>query len=137
MAKTQRLDIVTPEKLVMSEEVDFVVAPGTDGELGFLPEHAPLVTTLKTGVLRVHHGQQISTMAVIGGFVETKGSRVVVLADTAERAEDIDAGRAEAAKKRAEERLVSQDKEVDMLRAEKALHRSIIRLQATSKAKNI
>lgn len=127
MAKTQRLDIVTPEKVVFSEEVEFVVAPGVEGELGILPAHAPLVSALKIGVLRVQNGGENIKMAVTGGFVEVKNSRVVVLADTAERADEIDIERAEAAKQRAEERISSSTPDVDLARAELALQRSLIK----------
>ena len=90
MAKTQRLDIVTPEKVVFSEEVEFVVAPGVEGELGILPEHAPLVSALKIGVLRVQQDGKTFKVAITGGFIEVKNSRVVVLADAAEREDEID-----------------------------------------------
>ncbi|ABO51651.1 ATP synthase F1 subcomplex epsilon subunit [Desulforamulus reducens MI-1] len=130
MAKTQRLDIVTPEKVVFSEEIDFVVAPGADGELGILPEHAPLVTALKVGTLRVQQGGKFFKVAVSGGFMEVKNSRIVVLADTAERADQIDVERAKAAKQRAEQRLNSKGSEIDVHRAEIALHKAINRIKA-------
>jgi F-type H+-transporting ATPase subunit epsilon len=134
MAKTQRLDIVTPEKVVFSEEVDFVVAPGVEGELGFLPEHAPLVSALKVGVLKVEQGGKQFKVAIGGGFVEVKNSRVVVLADTAEREDEIDVDRAQEAKKRAEQRLASKGADTDVGRAELALQRALARLKATGKA---
>ncbi|MEG6617360.1 F0F1 ATP synthase subunit epsilon [Peptococcaceae bacterium 1198_IL3148] len=134
MAKTQRLDIVTPEKVVFSEEVEFVVAPGVEGELGFLPEHAPLVSALKTGVLRVQQGGKEFKVAISGGFVEVKNSRVVVLADTAESEDEIDVERAQEAKKRAEQRLASKTADIDVARAEAALQRSLARLKAAGKA---
>lgn len=130
MAKTQRLDIVTPEKVVFSEEIDFVVAPGADGELGILPEHAPLVTALKVGTLRVQQGGKFFKVAVSGGFMEVKNSRIVVLADTAERADQIDVERAKAAKERAEQRLNSKNSEIDIHRAEISLHKAINRIKA-------
>ncbi|AEF95446.1 ATP synthase epsilon chain [Desulfotomaculum nigrificans CO-1-SRB] len=130
MAKTQRLDIVTPEKVVFSEEIDFIVAPGADGELGILPEHAPLVTALKIGVMRVQQDGKFFKVAVSGGFMEVKNSRVVVLADTAERADEIDVERARAAKQRAEQRLASKSPDIDVARAEIALHKAINRLKA-------
>ncbi|MBO8138128.1 MAG: F0F1 ATP synthase subunit epsilon [Desulfotomaculum sp.] len=133
MAKKQRLDIVTPEKVVYSEEVDFVVAPGVMGELGFLPEHTPLVSALKTGVLRVQKDGKELKVAITGGFVEVKNSRVVVLADTAEREDEIDVERAEAAKKRAEERLAKGGQDIDIARAEAALQRATARLKAAGK----
>lgn len=129
MAKTQRLDIVTPEKVVFSEEIEFIVAPGSVGELGILPEHAPLVTSLKVGVMRVQQGGKFFKVAVSGGFMEVKSSRVVVLADTAERADQINVDRANAAKQRAEQRLATKTAEVDVLRAEAALQRALNRLK--------
>ncbi|MTI80597.1 MAG: F0F1 ATP synthase subunit epsilon [Firmicutes bacterium] len=133
MAKTQRLDLVTPEKVVFSEEVEFVVTPGVEGELGFLPEHTPLVSALKTGVLKVQQEGKTFKVATSGGFVEVKNSRVVVLADTAEREDQIDVERAEEAKKRAEERLAKGSQEIDESRAEAALQRALARLNATGK----
>lgn len=130
MAKTQRLDIVTPEKVVFSEEIDFIVAPGADGELGILPEHAPLVTALKIGVMRVQQDGKFFKVAVSGGFMEVKNSRVVVLADTAERADQIDVQRAEAAKQRAEQRLAGKGTDIDVARAEIALHKAMNRIKA-------
>ncbi|WP_031514167.1 F0F1 ATP synthase subunit epsilon [Desulfofalx alkaliphila] len=133
MAKTQRLDIVTPEKVVFSEEVDYVVAPGSEGELGFLPEHTPLVSALKTGVLRLTQDGKTIKVAISGGFVEVKNSRVVVLADTAERADQIDVARAEEAKRRAEQRLAQKSENIDIARAEAALKRAINRISAAQK----
>ncbi|MEW6696531.1 MAG: F0F1 ATP synthase subunit epsilon [Bacillota bacterium] len=130
MAKTQRLDIVTPEKVVFSEEIDFIVAPGADGELGVLPEHAPLVTALKIGTMRVQQGGKFFKVAVSGGFMEVKNSRVVVLADTAERADQIDLERARSAKQRAEQRLSGKGPEIDIVRAEIALQKALNRIKA-------
>ena len=130
MAKTQRLDIVTPEKVVFSEEIEFIVAPGAAGELGVLPEHAPLVTALKVGVMRVQQGGKFFKVAVSGGFMEVKNSRVVVLADTAERADQINVERARDAKQRAEQRLSGKKAETDIARAEIALTKALNRIKA-------
>ncbi|AEG61887.1 F0F1 ATP synthase subunit epsilon [Desulforamulus ruminis] len=130
MAKTQRLDIVTPEKVVFSEEIEFIVAPGAAGELGVLPEHAPLVTALKVGVMRVQQGGKFFKVAVSGGFMEVKNSRVVVLADTAERADQINVERAKEAKQRAEQRLAAKNAEIDVARAEIALTKALNRIKA-------
>ena len=100
-----KLDIVTAERVVYSAEVDEVIAPGVEGQLGILPHHAPLMTTLQAGELRVKKGGAEDIMAISGGFLEVRPDRVIVLADAAERAEEIDVARAEAAKQRAEERL--------------------------------
>jgi len=131
-----KLDIVTAERIVYSEEVDAVIAPGVEGQLGILPHHAPLMTILQAGELVVRRGGQDDTLAISGGFLEVRPDRVIVLADSAERAEEIDIERAEAAKKRAEERL--RDKKVsglDEARAETALRRAIARLSVADKMK--
>jgi F-type H+-transporting ATPase subunit epsilon len=130
---TIKLDIVTAEHLVFSDDVDVVVAPGIDGELAILPHHAPLMTMLQPGELRVRKGGEETFMAITGGFLEVRPDRVTILADAAERAEDIDAARAEEAKRRAEERLSGKIAETDMARAEAALRRSLIRLRVAGK----
>lgn len=127
---TQRLEIVTPEKKVFSGDVHFVVVPGQLGELGILPNHAPLMSALKIGIVRVQEDNKtIMKMAISGGFVEIRGNKVTVLADTAELAEDIDRERAEKAKERAEKRLAEKNPDLDVLRAELALKRAINRLR--------
>jgi F-type H+-transporting ATPase subunit epsilon len=128
-----RLDIVTAERLVYSDDVDIVVAPGIEGELAILPSHAPLMTTLAPGELLLRKEGEETALAVSGGFLEVRPDRVTVLADSAERAEDIDAARAEEAKRRAEERLGRQLDETDLARAEAALRRSLIRLRVAEK----
>lgn len=130
---TIKLDIVTAEQLVFSDDVDIVVAPGIDGELAVLPHHAPLMTMLQPGELRVRKGGEETFMAITGGFLEVRPDRVTILADAAERAEDIDAARAEEAKRRAEERLSGKISEADMARAEAALRRSLLRLRVAEK----
>jgi len=125
-----RLDIVTAEQSVYSEDVDMVIAPGVQGQLGILPHHAPLMTMLEPGELVVKKGSEEFYMAVSGGFLEVRPDRIIVLADSAERAEEIDMARAEEAKKRAEKRLEEKYvPEVDATRAEAALRRSLIRLK--------
>jgi F-type H+-transporting ATPase subunit epsilon len=125
-----RLDIVTAEQSVYSEDVDMVIAPGVQGQLGILPHHAPLMTMLEPGELVVRKGSEEFYLAVSGGFLEVRPDRVIVLADSAERAEEIDIARAEEAKRRAEKRLEERYvPEVDAARAEAALRRSLIRLK--------
>ena len=124
-----KLDIVTAEGVVYSDEVDVVVAPGIEGQLGILPHHAPLMTTLQPGELRVRKSGEEFSLAISGGFLEVRPDRVIILADAAERAEEIDVRRAEEAKRRAEERLRQPTPEVDMAEAEAALHRALARLQ--------
>ena len=128
MAKL-KLEIVTAEKVAYSDEVDMVVAPGVMGELGILPHHAPLLTALKLGELEVKKDDDVTNMAIGGGFLEVLDDKVIVLADTAERAEEIDTARAEAAKQRAEERLRERAGDVDLVRAELALRRALLRLR--------
>lgn len=125
-----RLDIVTAERMVYSDDVDMVVAPGAEGQLGVLPHHTPLMTTLLPGELRIKKGAEEVSLAISGGFLEVRPDRVIVLADAAERAEEIDVDRAEEARKRARERL-SQQRElgIDGARAEAALRRSLARLK--------
>ncbi len=124
-----KLDIVTAERMVYSEDVDTVIAPGVMGQLGILPKHAPLMTILEGGELLIRKSGQETYLAITGGFLEVRPDRVIVLADTAERAEEIDLARAEEAKRRAEERLAGRAPGMDLARAEAALHRSIVRLR--------
>ena len=127
MPKMQ-LDIVTAERLVSSDQVDVLVAPGGDGELAVLPHHAPLLTTLKPGEMRVVKDGEESYIAVSGGFLEMIGNTVTVLADTAERAEEIDVERSEEALRRARERLDEAPAEADLERALATIRRSQARL---------
>jgi len=130
---TTRLEIVTAERVVFSEDVDVVIAPGIEGQLGVLPNHAPLMTTLMPGELLVRRGGEEFSLAITGGFVEVRPDRIIILADAAERVEEIDIARAEEAKRRAEERLKAPVAEVDLLRAEAALRRSLARLQVAAR----
>jgi F-type H+-transporting ATPase subunit epsilon len=129
-----KLDIVTAERVVYSGDVDMVIAPGVEGQLGILPHHAPLMTMLQAGELVARKGGQDEIMAISGGFLEVRPDRVIVLADAAERAEEIDMARAEAARKRAEESL--RDRKaigLDEATAEAALRRAIARLSVAEK----
>jgi len=130
---TTRLEIVTAERVVFSEDVDAVIAPGIEGQLGILPHHAPLMTTLMPGELLVKKGGEEFSLAITGGFVEVRPDRVIILADAAERVEEIDVARAEEAKRRAEERLKAPTSDVDLLRAEAALRRSLMRLDVAAR----
>jgi F-type H+-transporting ATPase subunit epsilon len=130
---TTRLEIVTAERVVFSEDVDVVIAPGIEGQLGVLPHHAPLMTTLMPGELLVRKGGEEFSLAISGGFIEVRPDRIIVLADAAERVEEIDVARAEEAKRRAEERLKAPTAGVDLLRAEAALRRSLTRLQVAAR----
>jgi F-type H+-transporting ATPase subunit epsilon len=129
MAKL-RLDIVTAEKLVYSEEVDEVVAPGIEGQLGILPQHSPLMTMLSPGELLVKQDGNEINLAVSGGFMEVRPDRVTILADTAERAEEIDLARAEEARKRAEQAKAEAPAGAEAsLAAEAALKRALMRIK--------
>jgi F-type H+-transporting ATPase subunit epsilon len=127
------IDVVTAERLVYSEEVDIVIAPGVEGQLGVLPYHAPLMTTLEAGEMIVRKGDEEFSLAISGGFLEVRPDRIIVLADTAERDDEIDLARAEEARRRAEERLSETGVGVDMARAEAALRRSMTRLKVAEK----
>ncbi len=129
-----RLDIVTPDHLVAHDAVTAVTLPGKNGYLGILPGHAPLLTELAPGDLEYTSGGNQHALAVNWGFAEVLGDRVIVLVQSAERAEEIDVERAEKAKARAEERLKRfNDPQIDMERARKALARAIARLEAAHK----
>ncbi len=126
---TMRFEIVTGERVVYSDEVDSVVAPAAAGELGILPHHAPLLTTLSPGELRVTKDGQEQAMAVAGGFLEVLGNTVTVLADAAEHVEEIDEERAREAMRRAEERIASRTADLDLERAMASLRRARIRVE--------
>lgn len=108
MALKIRLEVVTAEKLVLSDEVDVIIAPAVDGQISILPRHAPLLTLLQPGELKIRKGETEYSLAVSGGFIEIEPNRVTVLADTAERAEEIDIQRAQAALERAQAALANQ-----------------------------
>ncbi len=130
---TLKLEVITGERVVYSDDADMVVAPGSEGELGILPQHAPLLTPLRSGELRVKKGTDEVAMVVTGGFLEVYRDKVIVLADAAERVEEIDTARAEAARQRALERLSEQRGRVDLTRAEASLTRSLARLKVAQK----
>ncbi len=130
-----QLEIVTPGRQVAHDAVSAVTVPGKNGYLGILPGHAPLLSELKTGELAYSRGGVTHYVAVSWGFAEVLPDRVIVLAETAERAEEIDAERADRAKQRAEERLKRfSDPEIDMERARAALERALTRLQVARRA---
>ena len=130
---TLRLEIVTAERMVYSDDVNAVVAWGVEGQLGILPHHAPLMTMLQPGDLLIRKNNEEEYLAVSGGFLEVRPDKVIVLADACERAEEVDVARAEAAKRRAEETLKERPPEVDAAAAEAALRRSLVRLKVAEK----
>jgi F-type H+-transporting ATPase subunit epsilon len=129
------LEIVTPERALVSQVVDEVQLPGSDGYFGVLPGHTPLLATLQVGELWYRIGRETHYLAVAFGFAEVLPDRVTVLAQIAERPEDIDVPRAEAAKKRAEERMARPQVGADFERARVAMMKSLIRLQVASRAR--
>jgi|ERR1044071_5861889 F-type H+-transporting ATPase subunit epsilon len=129
---TLHVDVITPEKLALSDEVDFIAAPATDGEVGILPHHTPLLTRLGVGELRLKKGEQVRFLAVSGGFMEVQtGSRVAVFAETAELAEEIDEERARQAAERAKTKIQQQRgmTDVELIEAEASLDRALLRLK--------
>jgi F-type H+-transporting ATPase subunit epsilon len=123
------LEITTPTRLVVAETVDEVVAPGIEGYFGVLPGHAPFLTTLGVGIVTYRTGRDEHQLAVAGGFAEVRNDKVIILADTAERPEEIDRARADRARERAERRLAGRtDEEVDYARCQAALARALTRL---------
>jgi F-type H+-transporting ATPase subunit epsilon len=131
-------EVVTAERVVFQEDVDMVVAPGIEGQLGILPHHAPLMTALTYGELVIHRaGQEDEFIAIGGGFMEVGPEHVTILADSAERAEEIDEARAETARRRAQETMAQKQREdVDLARAEAALRRSAIRLKVARRKRS-
>jgi F-type H+-transporting ATPase subunit epsilon len=126
-----RCEVVTAERTVFEDDVNMVVAPGMAGQLGILPHHAPLMTALTWGELIIHReGQEDEFIAIGGGFMEVGPDHVTILADSAERAEEIDELRAEEARQRARETMAQKHREdEDFVRAEAALRRSLLRLK--------
>jgi len=131
------LEVVTPDRLVLREDVDEVVVPGSEGELGVLPGHTPLLATLKVGEMWYRTGSERHFLAVAMGFVEILPDRVTILAQVGERAQDIDVARAERAKQRAEGRIAGSTAatDIDLERARIALMKSLIRLQVAAKVR--
>ena len=128
------LQIVTPDKLLVREQVDEVEIPGIEGYFGVLPGHTPMLASLTVGEMWYRKGQERFYLGVAFGFAEVLPDRVTILAQMAERPEDIDVGRAEAAKKRAEARITQLKSDVDYDRARAALMKSLMRLQLQSRS---
>ena len=141
MAERLELEVVTPEKLVLRENVDEVVIPGLGGELGILPDHTPLISQIQSGVLTYRKGTEKKSIHVSGGFVEILPERVSVLAEVAETPEEIDYQRAQEAKARAEKQLASsggssvsgQDAEHDLDEIKEKLQKAINRMELAKK----
>jgi len=128
-----KLDVVTAERVVFSDDVDVIVAPGIAGQLGILPHHTPLMTMLKPGELLIRKNEEEFPLVITGGFLEVRPNRVIVLADAAERVEEIDVARAEEARRRAQELLKERIPEVEAVRAQAALLRALARLEVVQR----
>ncbi|MBQ2760790.1 MAG: F0F1 ATP synthase subunit epsilon [Mailhella sp.] len=128
-----RLDIVTPDKVVLNAEVDYVGACGVDGQFGLMPQHAPLLSALTVGDLYYRQGNETHWVFIAGGFAQISDNKVTVLAECAELASDIDIERAKEAKARAEQRLADPKPDVDLVRAELALQRAVARIRVASR----
>lgn len=128
------VEIVTGERVVyQAQDVDMVVAPGAEGQLGILPHHAPLFSLLSSGEMRVKQGGNEQALVVFGGFLEVHSNRVLVLADSAERVEEIDIQRAETARQRAEARLSQRGEGMELSRAEESLQRAAVRIRVAQR----
>ncbi len=130
------LEIITAESQVYGEDVDMVVAPGVDGQLGVLPHHAPLMTMLQPGEILIRKDGADTYMAVTGGFMEVIGNKVTILADAGEHSEEIDEARAQEAIRRAQERLASQTADLQMERATAAMRRAQVRLNVVRRRRS-
>jgi F-type H+-transporting ATPase subunit epsilon len=133
MADSFQLEIVTPEKMVVKDVAEELQMPGKNGYLGILPGHAPLITELAVGEITYRNGSETHHLSVAWGFAEVLPDKVTILAETAERPEEIDTARAQKAKERAEDRLKSTNPEVDYDRAEGALQRAETRIVVAEK----
>ena len=132
------LEIVTVERLAYSDEVNSVVAPGIEGELGILPHHAPLLTVLQPGELRIiKEGHADEYLVMSGGFMEVMNNKVVILADAAERAEDIDEERAQEAVRRAQERINDRPQDLDLERTVASMRRAQLRIKVARRRRNL
>ena len=132
------LEIVTAERVVFTDDnVDMVVAPAADGEVGILPHHAPLLTVLKIGELRVKKGADEQSIVVAGGFMEVLNDKVTILADAAERSEEIDVAAAEQARSRAQDALANKEALGDQAAAQAAMQLAALRLRVGSRRRRM
>jgi F-type H+-transporting ATPase subunit epsilon len=130
---TFKLEIVTAERMVYSEDIDALVAWGVEGQLGILPHHAPLMTMLQPGDLMIRKDKEEEYLAITGGFLEVRPDKVIILADACERADEIDIARAEEAKKRAQDTMKAGPLTAEAAAAEAALRRSLARLKVAER----
>jgi F-type H+-transporting ATPase subunit epsilon len=127
------LEVITPERTVYEDDVDMVVAPGSEGYLGILPHHTPLLTALGPGEFRVKKGGAEEVLAVFGGFMDVRGDRVVVLTDAAEHAEEIDAKAAQQAREKAQQALAAPASAAEEAIARASLQRALVRLRVSER----
>ena len=127
------LEIVTPERLAYSEEVDSVQLPGVEGELGVLPHHAPLVSMLGVGELRIRKGGAEESFAIVGGFLQVRPDKVVVMAETADMASEIDLEKAQQARREAEQALEGRVEAVDLSAARAPMQQALLRIRVTER----
>jgi len=128
------LEIVTPERQAYEDDVDMVIVPGIEGELGILPHHAPLITTLGVGELRIKKGGAEESFAIVGGFMQVRPDKVVVMAETADLASDIDLEKAQAARREAEHALETAANEpADLANARAALQQALLRIRVAER----
>ncbi|MDY5845577.1 MAG: ATP synthase F1 subunit epsilon [Bariatricus sp.] len=132
MAEKFKLSIISPDKVFTEGEAEFLEFTSTEGELGVYAQHIPLTTILEPCVMKIHNDGEVKKAAILGGFVEILKEKVTVLAEDAQWPSDIDVARAEAAKKRAEDRLNTKKAEIDIARAEAALKRAVARINAVN-----
>jgi F-type H+-transporting ATPase subunit epsilon len=130
------LEIVTAERLVLSDDVDQVNAPTKDGRVGILPRHMPLITVLTEGELSIIKNGVRTEFAVFGGFMEVLPDRVTILADSCDRSDEIDLDRAEEARQRAEERIAQRKSDQDMIQAEAELRRALMQIRIAQSKRN-
>lgn len=128
-----RLEVISPERVVVSEDVDMITAPGVMGEFGVLPGHTPMLTNLSVGLLAYRNNGETQEMALAWGYAEVGPEKVTVLAEAAEKAEEIDVERAESSRNRAVDRLAQGEKDMDSTRAKGALDRAALRLRVAGK----
>ena len=128
-----RLEIITAEREVYADDVDVVIVPGLEGQLGILPHHAPLMTMLQPGELTIRKDGESTYLAVSAGFVEVLGNKVTILADAAERSEAIDEDRALAAMEAAQQRLANREGDIELEQVARAMRRAQVRLDVVRK----
>lgn len=129
MADVMKLKVITPDKQFYEGDVSMVELTTTEGDIGIYPEHIPLTAVVAPGVLKIHEGSEVKEAALLSGFITIMPDIVTILAEVVEWPDEIDFGRAQDAKSRAEKRLATQSGDIDVLRAELALKRALVRLE--------